>query len=118
MKPCYFCGKTASVTFDAEAVFDCWAEKNGIICAYRSRFDGVREALHWASVDESDKGAHPECALRWAVECEGFGKRYPNCNLEKPRSVPLVTGIIGPPGGGKTFSALRLANGIKDKLES
>jgi ABC-type sulfate/molybdate transport systems ATPase subunit len=29
-------------------------------------------------------------------------------------SVPLLVGLYGPSGGGKTFSALRLATGIQE----
>lgn len=71
-KPCYFCGKMAPVTFDAEQVFDDWSTKNEVICDWRSRFDGVRARLEWASLDESDKGCHPECALEYALREEGF----------------------------------------------
>ena len=77
MKPCFFCKKLAPNTFDATEVFDDWSSRNQIISDFRSRFDGVRERLKWAALDETDKGAHPECALKWAVTEEGFNERYP-----------------------------------------
>ena len=77
MKPCYFCGRPAPNTFDAKSVFDTWASDNGIIASCRSRFDGIRDRLSWAALDETDKGAHPECALKWAIDAEDFGTRYP-----------------------------------------
>lgn len=76
-KPCHFCGSPAPVTFDAEAVFDTWANDNGIIAPCRSRFDGVRERLAWSALDETDRGSHAECALKSAIDAEGFGTRYP-----------------------------------------
>lgn len=71
-KPCYFCEKMAPVTFDAEQVFNDWSTENKIICDWRSRFDDLRARLEWASLDETDKGCHPECALDWALKKEGF----------------------------------------------
>ena len=76
-KPCFVCGEPAPVTFDAEAVFEDWSARNRIICDYRARFDGVRERLKWAALDETEEGAHPLCALTWAVTKEGFQERYP-----------------------------------------
>lgn len=76
-KPCHFCGEPAPSTFDAEAVFDEWSSRNKIVADWRSRFDGVRERLEWAALDETDEGAHPACALDWAVRCEGYATRYP-----------------------------------------
>lgn len=70
--PCYFCGKMAPVTFDPEEAFDDWSIKRKIICDWRSRFDGLRERLKWASLDETDKGCHPKCALEYALREEGF----------------------------------------------
>lgn len=81
MKPCEFCHKPAPATFDAKRVFNIWADQNEIISPDRSRFDGVRECLNWAALDESETGAHPDCALRWAVTREGFFSRYPLCEL-------------------------------------
>ena len=80
LKPCFFCGELAPVVWDSEAVFNDWSARNEIVCDWRSRFDGVRERLKWASIDESDKGAHPICALKWAVKEEGFNERYPYNN--------------------------------------
>src|SRR5258706_9508078 len=77
MKPCFYCGKESPVTFNHEKVFSDWSNRNGIISPDRSRFDGVREKLKWASLDETDHGAHEECALRYAVQSEGYGNRYP-----------------------------------------
>jgi pantothenate kinase-related protein Tda10 len=31
----------------------------------------------------------------------------------EPGEVPLLIGLVGPPGGGKTWSALRLARGMQ-----
>lgn len=76
-KPCFYCHKSAPVTFDAKVVFRDWADDNEIIATWRARFDGIKRRLAWAALDESDEGAHPKCALRWAVEEEGFGERYP-----------------------------------------
>ena len=75
-KPCYFCGVMAPVTFDHAALFDAWSSANRILCDYRSRFDGDRERLEEAAKDETDTGAHPLCALRWAIEEEGYSERY------------------------------------------
>lgn len=76
-KPCFFCGKPAPVTFDAKAVFGDWSARNHIMFDHRARFDGVRKRLAWAALDESDTGAHPLCALRWAVTEEDYAERYP-----------------------------------------
>lgn len=76
-KPCFFCGQSAEVTFDPETVFDLWAEENQIISPCRSRFDDVREKLEWAARDETEYGCHRLCALKWAIETEGFSVRYP-----------------------------------------
>jgi hypothetical protein len=77
MKPCFFCNKPAPTEWDSNAIFDDWSSRNNVICDWRCRFDGIRERLKWASVDETNKGAHPECALKWAVTEEGFNERYP-----------------------------------------
>ena len=76
-KPCFECGAPAPTTFDARTLFDAWAESNAIIASWRCRFDAVRARLEWAAVDETDTGAHPLCALRWAIRTEGFAERYP-----------------------------------------
>lgn len=88
MKPCFICKQPAPVTFDAKCVFDLWATQNGIIAPCRSRFDNVREALRWAALDESDEGAHPECALHWAVSETGWDCRYPLCDLNELTESP------------------------------
>ncbi len=82
MKPCFVCHKPAPTNggkpiFSWEEAFDEWADRNNIISRDRSRFDGVRARLEWAATDETGEGAHPECALKWSVEEEGFGGRYP-----------------------------------------
>lgn len=77
MKSCYFCGKSAPNTFDAESVFCEWADENQIIDPNRSRFYGVLSILKWAALDETDKGCHPKCALRYAIKHEGYDVRYP-----------------------------------------
>lgn len=76
-KPCFFCGLPAPATFDPEAVFNQWVDDNQIMSSGRSRFDDVRDDLQWASLDESDQGCHPLCALKWAVAKAGFSERYP-----------------------------------------
>jgi hypothetical protein len=81
MKPCFVCGKQAPTAWDAVAVLDKWVEINGVVAVGRSRFDGMRERLQWASVDEDENGAHPICALQWAIEAEGYGTRYPNVGI-------------------------------------
>ena len=63
--------------YDHAIVFDAWANDNQIINEWRSRFDGVRERLEWAALDETKEGAHSSCALRWAVREEGYAERYP-----------------------------------------
>lgn len=75
-KPCYFCGVLAPVTFDHVALFDIWEGVNKVIAPFRSRFDGVRKRLEWAAKDETETGAHPLCALRWALKEEGYSERY------------------------------------------
>lgn len=65
------------MTFDAVKVFNDWSSRNKIMSAWRSRFDGVREKLNWAALDETDKGCHPECALKWAVQTEEYSSQYP-----------------------------------------
>ena len=82
MKPCFACRQSSPLMFgdrffDPEAVFESWSAENQIICDWRSRFDGVRRALDWASLDESDDGAHAECALRWAIKESKWDCRYP-----------------------------------------
>ena len=75
-KPCFFCGDPVPVVFDHVALFDAWSSANRILCDSRSRFDGVRERLAWAAKDEANTGAHPLCALRWAIEEEDYSERY------------------------------------------
>lgn len=75
-KPCYFCGILAPVTFDHAALFNSWVDANSIIAPFRSRFNGMRERLKWAAKDETDTGAHPLCALQWAIKEEGYAERY------------------------------------------
>ena len=82
MKPCFACRQSSPLMFgdrffDPEAVFESWSAENQIICDWRSRFDGVRRALDWASLDENDDGAHAECALRWAIKESKWDCRYP-----------------------------------------
>ena len=81
-KPCFFCKKPSEVDksgvfFDHKFVFAAWSSHNKILCDGRSRFDGVREKLKWAALDETEEGAHAMCALFWAVSEEGFITRYP-----------------------------------------
>lgn len=81
-KPCFYCGKPATrrypkVFFQWRRVFREWVDRNKIISADRSRFDGMRERLRWAALDETDEGAHAQCALEWAVLHEGYSRRYP-----------------------------------------
>jgi len=75
-KPCHFCKLDAPTIFDADNIFYKWAYRNMIINPDRSRFEGVRERLKWAALDETEYGCHPECALEWAVREEGYMERY------------------------------------------
>ena len=77
MKPCFACGKPAPVTFDHKDLFASWVSANQVICPWRARFEGVKERLKWASLDETDTGAHPKCSLEWAIREENFDERYP-----------------------------------------
>lgn len=76
MEPCFFCGKSASVTFNHADLFDRWVVANYVIAPSRSCFNGMRERLEWAAKDETKTGAHATCALRWAVKEEGYSERY------------------------------------------
>lgn len=81
-KPCFVCGKPSELThgdrwFDSSGVFDDWVHRNLVICPWRARFDGMRNLLDWASMDENDVGAHAQCALKYAVQREGYAERYP-----------------------------------------
>lgn len=87
-KPCVFCGTPAPVTWNPDTVFKSWVSANRIIGSFRSKFDGVRDLLDWASVDETDTGCHPACALEAAIELCGFAERYPTRGLRKDNTVP------------------------------
>jgi len=81
-KPCFICGNPSELLFgnkffDPERAFKHWADKNKIISSWRSRFDGVRDRLEWAALDETNEGAHANCTLEWAIKKEGFANRYP-----------------------------------------
>lgn len=81
-KPCFVCNKDVTlpddgVWFDPDRLFAVWSAENEIVCDWRARFDGVRENLKWASLDEDAAGAHAICSLEWAIEQEGYNFRYP-----------------------------------------
>lgn len=90
-KPCLFCKKPAELShgaefFDWRAVFSEWATRNKIISPDRCRFDGVRDRLAWAALDENNAGAHAACALDWAVRNEDYATRYPARSEPEPGS--------------------------------
>jgi hypothetical protein len=92
-KPCFICKAPTFTTggrfFDHEAVFAAWSAHNQIMFDWRSRFDGVREGLRWAALDETAEGSCATCALAWAVRETGWSDRYP------AKDVPLGNPACG-----------------------